>query len=367
MEDHEDKISIITVVYNGAKTIEQTVTSVLGQTYKNIEYIIIDGQSTDGTIDIIEKYKDKISYFISEQDRGIYDAMNKGIAVATGEVIGLLNADDWYDNNAVEYVMRCFRENETDIVYGQVCRVETDETISTTKKVGLLDDLWYFMSIWHPAVFVKRNVYQRIGGFSTDYEIAGDYEFVLRCYCNRMKFTYLDRMLTYFRSAGISNTKYMKCAREGNEIALRYIEQAPDRQRVIDENEYRIKEAIFKERCGTDSQVVIDMLPWNADEKIIVWGTGVWGRKIVKMLKESGRKVDFLIDSDQQKEGTFLLEMEIKGPHALEREKSKIIIAVRRINQDIRHQLVGLGVEKEQYLFLEEWMTIVSGIKMRRV
>lgn len=357
------KVSIITVVYNGVKTVEQAMRSVLDQTYRNIEYIIIDGQSTDGTLDIIDKYKDKISYYISEPDHGIYDAMNKGIAVASGDVVGILNADDWYDVNAIDCVMNCFAENNTDIVYGEVKRVETDETISVTKKAGSLDDLWYFMSIWHPAVFVKKDIYQRLGGFSTQYEIAGDYEFILRCYCNRMKFTYLDRILTYFRSAGISNTKYRKCAEEGNDIALRYIEQAPDRQRVIDENRYRMKEAIFKERCDVDCCTAADVLPWSNDEKIVVWGTGIWGRKIVEILKESGREIEFLIDNDPQKEGTYLLETEIKSPQALEENNSNIIIAVRRINQDIQQQLVQLGIERERYLFLEEWMTIVDDME----
>lgn len=359
----EDKISIITVVYNSAKTIEQTIHSVLSQSYGNIEYIIIDGQSTDGTLDIIDKYKDKLSYYVSEPDQGIYDAMNKGIAKASGDVIGILNSDDWYDVNAMENVMNCFAENSTDIVYGEVKRVETDETISMTKKAGPLDDLWYFMSIWHPAFFVKRGVYQRLGGFSTDYEVAGDYEFVLRCYSSRIKFTYLDKVITYFRSAGISNTKHIKCAEEVNRIALKYIEQAPDRQRVIDENRYRIKEAVFKERCDIDFCDVTNMLPWSKNKKITVWGTGIWGRKIVKILKESGREIEFLIDDDPQKEGTYLLETEIKSPQVLEENDSNIIIAVRRINQDIQKQLAQLGVERKRYLFLEEWMAVVADME----
>ncbi len=360
MGAYKDKISIITVVYNSAKTIEQTIQSVLSQTYKNIEYIIIDGLSTDGTTDIIEKYKDKISYYASEPDHGIYDAMNKGIAVASGDVIGIVNADDWYEAEAIENVMNCFAENSADIVYGEVRRVETDETISMTKKAGSLDDLWYFMSIWHPAVFVKRKVYQRLGGFSIDYEIAGEYEFLLRCYSNRIKFIYLDKVLTYFRSAGISNTKHMKCIKEVNQIALMYIERAPDPQRVMDENSYRIKEAVFKEKSDTDFCAVTDMLPWSKNEKIVVWGTGIWGRKIVSILKKSGRKVDFLVDNNPQKEGMYLLGTEIRNPHVLEENDVSIIIAIRRINQDIRKQLARLGVERGRYLFLEEWMTIVA-------
>ncbi len=104
-------VSIITVVYNGAKTLEQTILSVLNQTYKNIEYIIIDGESTDGTLDIIEMYRDKISTCISEPDEGLYDAMNKGVSIANGELIGIINSDDWFEKNAVELVVSSYVNN----------------------------------------------------------------------------------------------------------------------------------------------------------------------------------------------------------------------------------------------------------------
>ncbi len=360
MLDSEYKVSIITVVYNGVKTLEQAIQSVLNQTYTNIEYVIIDGQSTDGTIDIIEKYKDKISYYVSEPDQGIYDAMNKGLATVSGDIIGILNSDDWYDPNAVEYVMDCFADNDTDIVYGGFKHVESDGIISSVKTMAPLTDLWYEILICHQAAFVKREIYKKMGVYSLDYKIAADYEFFLRCYSKRVKFTYLEKELVYFRFTGISSTKHLRCAEEINQIALQYIEHVPDRQRLIDECRYRIKMAVFRESCEIDLRMVIEVIPWIKDKKIVVWGTGIWGKRIVNILKDSGLTIEYLVDSNHEKEGTRLLDIEIKNPCMLKESKSYIIIAIRRINQDIRKQLVQLGVERERYIFLEEWMTILE-------
>lgn len=130
------KVSIITVVYNGAGTIEQTIKSVLGQTYKNIEYIIIDGASTDGTQQIVEKYVDKIAYYVSEKDEGLYYAMNKGIGKATGEIIGIINSDDWYDINAVKNIVGLFSKKDAEVVYGNTIVVAEDGTEKKNKSGG---------------------------------------------------------------------------------------------------------------------------------------------------------------------------------------------------------------------------------------
>ena len=356
------KVSIITVCYNAVDTIEQTIHSIIEQTYgiDNIEYIIIDGKSIDGTVDIIKKYQPYISYFISEPDNGIYDAMNKGISVATGEVIGILNADDWYEVDAIRSIMDCFEATKVQIVYGEMKRVEKDGTVSKVKKVDSLTDTWYLMTIWHPATFVKKEVYDELGSFSTDYEIAADYEFILRCYSNDVRFTYLDKELTYFRSAGVSNTKHIKCAEETSKIALKYIDKAPDKQRVLDENNYRLKSAIFKQKCDTNPQVVITAIPQVDNNKIVVWGTGIWGRAIVKMLKSAGLQLEYLVDTDKQKEGKYLLETEIKNCQALKESDVFVIVAIRRINSDVKDKLDELGIGRERYIFLEEWMTIVA-------
>ncbi len=118
--NNRPKVSIITVVYNGIAHLEQTIQSVLNQTYDNVEYIIIDGGSTDGTVELIKKYEESIAYWVSESDGGIYDAMNKGISNATGEIVGLINADDWYETGTIEKVVETFQNSEVDVVHGSM-------------------------------------------------------------------------------------------------------------------------------------------------------------------------------------------------------------------------------------------------------
>ena len=158
MDDVKYKVSVITVVYNSVDTIEQTIQSVLNQTYKNIEYIIIDGLSTDGTQKIIEQYLDCIAYFISEKDNGIYDAMNKGIRKASGDIIGIINSDDWYAEDAVENIVDCFKQNDVGLVYGNIIDVfQNGEQKERLKEP--LENMWHQMSVPHPSTFIKRSRY----------------------------------------------------------------------------------------------------------------------------------------------------------------------------------------------------------------
>ena len=134
------KVSIITVSFNSVKTIEQTIKSVINQTYKSIEYIIIDGASTDGTQQVIEKYKDRISFYVSEKDDGLYYAMNKGIEHASGDIVGIINSDDWYVEDAVENMVVCMLETDADLAYGKVVNINTDgreETIGYKPSVSI--------------------------------------------------------------------------------------------------------------------------------------------------------------------------------------------------------------------------------------
>lgn len=199
-------ISIITVVYNGSKTIEQTINSVISQTYRNIEYIIIDGGSTDGTLDIIQKYKEHINQFVSEPDKGLYDAMNKGIAMAKGEIIGMINSDDWYEPNAVELIVQAYIKHPNKrIFHGD----RFDITQDGSKKVrpfnsSTLKFLFYGMTYNHPSMFVHRDIYNE-----TTYDIhlraLSDYEFVLTRYLkDRNDFCYIPSCYVNYRLDGIS-------------------------------------------------------------------------------------------------------------------------------------------------------------------
>lgn len=178
------KVSIITICYNSASTIEDTIRSVLEQRYSNIEYIVIDGGSSDGTLETIAKYKDRIATVISEPDDGIYDAMNKGVSVATGDVIGILNSDDFYDtDDVIGSLVQCFSDH-ADMLIGDALFVSK---VDVGKKLRLVSgakfSAWQLRFGWmpaHPATFVRRRVYETFGRYKTDFKIAADYDFFVR-------------------------------------------------------------------------------------------------------------------------------------------------------------------------------------------
>lgn len=205
------KISIITVTYNSAETVEDTIQSVVNQTYPDIEYIIVDGLSKDNTLDIVKKYGDKIAKVISEKDKGIYDAINKGVDLATGEVVAILNSDDLYSHNRViESIMKTFTDSGADAVYGDLVYVERNNTAKITRT-------WHsgqykegkFLKGWmppHPSFFVKRWCYQRFGKFHTNFKTSADYELMLRfIHVNKIKLAYLPEILVRMRLGGQSN------------------------------------------------------------------------------------------------------------------------------------------------------------------
>jgi len=206
------KVSIITAVYNNKETIQDAIDSVLNQSYKNIEYIIIDGASIDGTIETIKSYGDKITKFISEPDRGIYDAMNKGVALATGDVIGILNSDDFYiDEHVIEKVINIFQEEKVDSVYADLVFVKPnnlDKTIRyyNSSKFNPSKFAYGWMPA-HPTFFVKQKIYKKYGVFKTDYKIAADYEILVRFLEKyKISYYYIQLPIIKMRIGGVSTS-----------------------------------------------------------------------------------------------------------------------------------------------------------------
>jgi glycosyltransferase involved in cell wall biosynthesis len=196
-------VSIITIVYNAKKTLEQTILSVINQTYPNIEYIIIDGGSTDGSVDIIKKYEHQINFWISEKDRGISDAFNKGIAKATGELVGIINADDWYETDAVQTIVNSY-SSRIHVYCGMVSMISEKGVV---QKVRMSDDkkLNYGMYIMHPTTFVKRVLYERIGNFDVEYRYAMDYDLILRVRSSGYSILCIPTKIACMRVGGISS------------------------------------------------------------------------------------------------------------------------------------------------------------------
>jgi glycosyltransferase involved in cell wall biosynthesis len=206
------KISVITVCYNSAATIRDTLESVLAQTYPNIEYIIVDGASTDATLTIIAEYRNRIAHLISEPDQGLYDAMNKGIRVATGDVIGIINSDDFYENNTViSDVAACFTATpHSDLIFGDIVFVNPAQLETITRYYRAHHfRAWKLRFGWmppHPATFIRKQIYQTVGLYALDYKISADYEMFIRMLMvNHLKFTHLDKVLVRMRAGGVSS------------------------------------------------------------------------------------------------------------------------------------------------------------------
>lgn len=203
------KISVVTVCWNAAATIEDTIRSVADQTYPDVEHIVIDGASTDGTSDIIYKFKSNITKWVSEPDQGIYDAMNKGIALVSGDVVGFLNADDIYAHPEVlAEVAQALGDESIQAVYGDVVFVRDDlQTVvryyrSHRFTAGKL--AWGWMPP-HPSIFLRKHMFEKYGLFKTDYRIAADYELVTRLFAkHRVRYRYLPGVSVKMRVGGVS-------------------------------------------------------------------------------------------------------------------------------------------------------------------
>lgn len=207
------KISIITVCFNSASTIRDTIESVFLQSFNNIEYIVVDGGSKDSTVSILQEYGKRISKVLSESDRGIYDAMNKGITLATGDIIGILNSDDVFENeNVLLNIVNLFKGNQSlDVVFGDVVFVESDNLNKIVRYYNSSHfKVWKLRFGWmppHPATFIKKSAYERVGHYNLDYKISADYElFVRMLMIHRLNFSRVNKVLVRMRTGGVSTS-----------------------------------------------------------------------------------------------------------------------------------------------------------------
>lgn len=346
------KISIVTAVLNGEQTIEKTIRSIMEQTYTNVEYIVVDGNSSDRTMEIIHEYSDIISKWVSEEDKGIYDAMNKGINMATGDVVALLNSDDWYEKDALEYVAAQFQDKTLEMFFANITltdgkRMWTAEPITQER----LRQRYKRMPVYHPAVFVKRKLFLEYGGFDIQYKIAADYEWMLRVLRTEPLIKYKDKVTTCFSTRGISHVNKIEAYEETKRIALTYSLEAPDREDIVShykmQDILRVYEDILEQ--PTESKIFEGLSGIFSGRKVYIFGTGYIGEECYKLLCRIGLNAIGLVDNDcklwgQPYGNSGLL---IRGPEVLDSNKDFVIIASTRYEEEITYQLESMGFNRD--------------------
>lgn len=316
------------MVLNAAETIERTIKSVLLQDYDNIEYIIIDGESADGTLDIIEKYKENIAYFISEKDSGIYDAMNKGIRASSGDIIGIINADDWYEKHAVRKAVQALEEHDGELCCGDIVFVSKVESKRVSSNIE--HDLMYGNSINHPTVFAKREVYDEIGLFDTKYRIAADYKWMTKAFLSKKKMVYIYDILAFFSDGGISSDDY-KTVLESSQVIEDLLKEfhRDDLNEIKDYWKSRICKIKMNNITDKDYKDIGNYIRNKNIEKldIVIWGAGKFGNVLVDICQVQAINVKHWVDADVNKQNKCYKGIVIEAPEVI-KKRCFIIFAV---------------------------------------
>lgn len=356
------KISIVTVCYNSVTTIEQTILSVKNQTYKNKEHIIIDGGSTDGTLAIIQKYSDDLAYWVSEPDNGIFDAMNKGVSYASGDVVSILNSDDWYEEDTLEKVNTYFNKTDCEIVVGNINQVINERIIPSKIKFDSVEDIHFRMIFPHPGMFVKREIYEQIGLFDLKYSIAADYEWTLRAHNARVEFFCVPDVFANFRMSGISTTQAYQVRIENKQIALNNMDWHADakmaeriEQYYDDILEQNKSNYAYQKVWKSELEYIRTLV--EPDKAYYIWGTGLYGEMCYELFSALGIKIVGFMDNYTSQSKVH--DYPVCKPHTI-RHDERICIATPKYEKEIMRQLQKMGVAKEQYLYFSTLQSKVS-------
>jgi glycosyltransferase involved in cell wall biosynthesis len=334
---YQPKVSVVTVCYNSENTIEQAMLSVLNQSYINIEYIVIDGGSTDATVDVIKKYANRLAYWHSKKDAGVYDAMNEGIRRAKGELLAFLNSDDYYiSNDSMQIMVGHFEKNRgADIIAGRIALINPyGIRYAYSDAVDHLEEIAYRMVFDHPAMLVKRKLFVLDGLFDLKFKIAADYEWSLREYCKGRKIVPVSTVVAAFRTGGLSSQATYDMADEVYQIgATRSTTDLSETYHDRIEESYRAKIAFIKRHIAgmkfveTHCKVIQNQLKQLIGEKeVCIWGYGMRGRECHDLLEYFGYHVSLIIDTDQQK-WQETKQVSIRGVEALQDFNGMIIIS----------------------------------------
>lgn len=339
------KISIITVTYNCIDTIERTIKSVLQQSYTNYEYIVVDGDSTDGTKRLLDKYKDVFSYYISEPDSGVYNAMNKALKHVTGDIVEFLNGDDYFiDKYVLERVNNEF-ENNPDM-----------EVLVGKDKLGIVSSVHYpekYTSIYvdtvfpHQAVFSKYKVFLDIGFFDESYRICSDRDWLLNAWSKNYNFRFVDDVYVYFEKGGSSfssDTSLEECI-----IAKKYLIKTSQRDLLPFAYKYCMRNYAdwllrdsFEKEINRSKQSELWKGLLNKDSGCIVWGQGTFGELFIKSLIENGYIINKIIDNSLTKNKNGI----VVEKYEKQRIDEKVVIATTTYDDSICSMMKKDGIEE---------------------
>lgn len=298
MNKKAPKISIITVVFNAKDYLENTIQNIVSLDYKNIEYIIIDGASSDGTVDIIKKYEQDISYWISEPDNGIYDAMNKGIQKATGDWVIFMNAgDSFYSSSIIDSFIKDVKK-DTQLYNGAINFIDEENKTITNRPPHGLEKVWITIPCWHQASFIKTSLMKKYK-YSLEYKIAGDHDFYLKCYVNNKKFQFTNNTLANMIGGGLHKQQAKLAQIESIKIIANY---APNIDLVYESVFYKnfsIKnpssnKLLFSRNFSLFYKQLEEIK--NNYSNIVLYGYGTLGKNIEEILKD---KINYITDKNE--------------------------------------------------------------------
>ncbi len=347
------RISVITVTYNCVDTIEKTIKSVINQTYENVEYIIVDGASTDGTKEIIEKYLNHISVYISEPDSGIYEAMNKALKNSHGKLIEFLNGDDYYYNNDVlEEVAQAFLDHpQMDILVGK----DAEGIASSVHRPAEYRSIYVDAIFPHQATFAKKSVFDEIGGFDEKYRICADRDWILRAWYRGYHFELIDKVFVYNRKGGVSFGS--ETPLEEYLIAVEYLEKTKNddllpyaaKRALRIYGDWYVQNFFLTKPYLIHRDVLWGTLLHGADD-CIVYGRGQFGKLIADSLRSCGIGIKGFIERDKVFD---------PADHELDIDVVRyvdvpVIIASSVYNEDIYHGLLENGVMQNMIISFDD-------------
>lgn len=367
------KISIITVCYNRKDTIEQTIESVLNQSYADKEYIIIDGNSTDGTQDIIQKYKDRLAYWCSEPDNGLYDAMNKGLLHVTGDVIAFLNSDDWYEEGILEKVNQYFEEIHPDMVSGNTNFVVNGSKIPQCmpfEENSYKQEIFYTCMICHhPALFVQTALFHKIGKFDLQYKIAADHDWIMRAFLQGAKVKKVNEILTNCRDGGLSSVKTYEALLESKRIALLHLNDVDvgiGRDELEMYYDQKIKRGLniskYYSVLERESEDIKRFLPQSG--QCYIWGTGIWGERCYTLFDKFDIKIKGFIDTNKKQDklhGYMVFRPEELSGDKISRN-SIVCISSEKYQDEIKQQIHAMGIPEDRWISFAKLRDLIAAM-----